>query len=164
MDYLYDSDFMSQLKATRSPDQVKPEDYEAIFYAGGGAAMFEIPSNPGIQNLAMNIYEKQQGIVSAVCHGTAGITNLKLSDGSFLISGRKVNGFPDLFEDKNAAYFQQFPFSIEEEVKAHGGIFQYSEEGWDGYLEIDNRLITGQDPTSSASVAKAVIEALKEKI
>ena len=112
----------------------------------------------------MTIYEKQNGVISAVCHGTAGIANLKMADGSFLVSSKKVNGFPDLFEDKSAAYFRQFPFSIEEQVKANGGIFSYSEEGWDGYLEVDDRLITGQDPTSSAAVAKAVVQALKKNI
>ncbi len=162
--YLYDEDFMNKLERTLNPSQVIAEEYKAIFYAGGGAAMFEVPSDASIQQLAMNIYEKHEGIVSAVCHGTAGIANLKMHDGSFLVSGRRVNGFPDLFENKEAEYFQQFPFSIEEQVKANGGVFNYSEEGWDGYLEIDGRLITGQDPTSSALVAKAVVQTLKEKI
>ena len=162
--YLYDENFMNQLERTMKPKQVVAQEYEAIFYAGGGAAMFEVPSNDAIQKIAMNIYEKKQGIVSAVCHGTAGIANLKMQDGEYLVSGRKVNGFPDLFEDKEAEYFQQFPFSIEEQVKANGGIFNYSEEGWDGYLEVDGRLITGQDPTSSAAVAKAVVQALKQNI
>ncbi|GAB4233820.1 MAG: type 1 glutamine amidotransferase domain-containing protein [Ekhidna sp.] len=162
--YLYNEDFMNQLERTMNPKHVVPEEYKAIFYAGGGAAMFNVPSDAAIQQLAMDIYEKQDGIVSAVCHGTAGIANLKMQDGSFLVSGRRVNGFPDLFENKEAEYFQQFPFSIEEQVKANGGVFNYSEEGWDGYLEIDGRLITGQDPTSSALVAKAVVKSLKEKI
>lgn len=162
--YLYEEDFMNQLERTKKPSQIVAQEYEAIFYVGGGAAMFEVPSNEAIQKVAMNIYERQNGIVSAVCHGTAGIANLKMQDGSFLVSGRKVNGFPDIFEDKEAQYFQQFPFSIEEQVKANGGIFNYSEEGWDGYLEVDDRLITGQDPTSSAAVAKAVVKALKQNI
>ncbi|MEQ9301356.1 MAG: hypothetical protein RIF33_22450 [Cyclobacteriaceae bacterium] len=43
-------------------------------------------------------------------------------------------------------------------------IFKYSAEGWNGYTEIDSRLITGQDPTSSALVVQAVIEPLENKI
>lgn len=160
--YLYDADFMDKLQYTQKPDEINPKDYKAIFYAGGGAAMFGIPNNATIQKIARNIYAQPNGIVSAVCHGTAGITNIKNPDGSFLIAGKNVNGFPDLFENKEAAYFQEFPFSIEEEVQRNGGVFKYSKEGWDGYLEVDGRIITGQDPSSSASVAKAVIETLRK--
>lgn len=164
MRYLYREDFMNKLERTIAPSLVSAEEYQAIFYAGGGAAMYEVPTNEAIQKIAIDIYEKQQGLISAVCHGTAGIANLTLQDGSYLVSGKKINGFPDLFEDKNAEYFQQFPFSIEEQVQANGGIFSYSKEGWDNYLEVDGRLITGQDPTSSASVARAVARALQENI
>ncbi len=161
IEYLYNEGFMNKLKTTLTPAQVNAKDYQAIFYSGGGAAMFQTPFDQGIQQLAMDIYENQKGIVSAVCHGTAGIADLKKEDGTYLVNGRRINGFPDLFEDKAAAYFQEFPFSIEERITANGGLFKYSEEGWDGYLEVDGRLITGQDPTSSALVARAVIDALK---
>ncbi len=72
-----------------------------------------------------------------------------------------MNGFPDVFENKEAEYFQEFPFSIEEQIQRNGGIFNYSSKGWDGYLEIDDKLITGQDPSSSALVAEAVIKRLQ---
>ncbi len=162
MRYLYDEDFMGLLERTKSPSEIQAEHYDAVFYAGGGAAMFGVPSDQAIHKIATNIYERSEGIVSAVCHGTAGIANIQLSDGSFLVAGKKVNGFPDLFENKEGEYFQQFPFSIEEQIGANGGIFNYSEDGWDGYLEVDGKLITGQDPTSSALVAKAVIKALNK--
>ena len=163
MRYLYDKEFMTQLKTTRKPDDIDPEQYQAIFYAGGAAAMFEVPNHKSLQEIAVTIYENNSGIISAVCHGTAGIANIKKSDGSFLVSGKRINGFPDAFENKEAEYFQQFPFSIEDQVKANGGVFSYSEEGWDSYLEVDGRVITGQDPTSSALVAEAVIKAIENK-
>ncbi|MEM7298094.1 MAG: peptidase, partial [Bacteroidota bacterium] len=61
--YLYDEDFMNQLEETMDPTEVAAEDYDAIFYAGGGAAMFEVPNNKTIQQLAVDIYEKRNGIV-----------------------------------------------------------------------------------------------------
>lgn len=162
IDYLYDEDFMNLLEHTKKPDEIEADEYATIFYAGGGAAMFGVPLEERIQKIATDIYENNEGIVSAVCHGTAGIANIKKSDGSYLVAGKRINGFPDLFEDKERAYFKEFPFSIEEQINTNGGIFQYSTEGWDGYTEIDGRVITGQDPTSSALVAQAVITALEK--
>lgn len=158
--YLHNEKFMGKLKNTKKPNEIAASDYVAIFYAGGGSAMFGVPSDAGIQNIAMEIYEKQEGVVSAVCHGTAGIVHLKKQDGNYLVEGKRINGFPDLFEDKEARYYQEFPFSIEEAIAEHGGTFTYSSEGWDGYLEVDGKLVTGQDPTSSGLVAQQVLQLL----
>ncbi len=160
--YLYDFEFMSKLKNTKKPNEIDPTNYEAIFYGGGGAAMFGIPENEAIQQIANSIYEDQNGVVSAVCHGTAGIVNIKSSNGTFIIKGKKINGFPDKFEDKTADYFKTFPFSIQEKVIENGGDFKFSEEGWDGYTEEDGRIITGQDPYSAREVAAKVIKALSQ--
>lgn len=158
--YLYDFDFMEKLKHTQKPLDVDASNYQAVYYGGGGAAMFGVPENEDIQKISLNIYNNE-GVVSAICHGTAGIVNLKKTDGTYLFAGKEVNGFPDLFENKKARYYQTFPFSIEETIKERGGKFSYSENGWDNYFKVDGRLITGQDPTAAASVAKEIIKKLK---
>lgn len=160
--YIYDFDFMNKLKATFSPDRIEPKDYQAVYYVGGGAAMFGVPENEPIQDISMSIYNNN-GIISAICHGTAGIVNLKTQDGNYLYHDKDVNGFPDRFENKEAKYYQTFPFSIEGIIKERGGNFTYSENGWDNYYKVDDRLITGQDPTSAASVAIQIINTLKNQ-
>ncbi|MEM6686745.1 MAG: type 1 glutamine amidotransferase domain-containing protein [Bacteroidota bacterium] len=159
--YLQDTKFMKLLKNTFKPAQLTSKKYQAVYYSGGGAAMFGVPENNAIQNLSRKIYENK-GVVSAVCHGTAGLAHLKTSDGKYIYKNKKISGFPDKFENKQAPYFQTFPFSIEEKIKENGGNFQYSEKGWDNYVVKDGRLVTGQDPTASATVAKQVIELLKQ--
>lgn len=157
--YLFDQAFMGLLERTKVPNQILPNDYKAVYYPGGGAAMFGTHDNSELLKISSEIYE-HNGIVSAVCHGTAGIANIKLNDGQYLVWDKQVNGFPDLFENKEAEYFKQFPFSIQEQIVRNGGMFSYSKEGWDGFLEVDGRLITGQDPSSAAAVANAVITEL----
>lgn len=159
--YLYDGEFMNLLSSTNKPSQIDASDYKAVYYSGGGSAMFGVHDNIAIQKIAMDIYENNNGIISSVCHGTAGIVNLKTSDGKYLVDGKNVNGFPDLFEDKEADYYKQFPFSIEHIINERGGSFQYSAKGWDGYLQTDGRLITGQDPTSAALVAQQIVATLQ---
>jgi len=159
--YLYDFDFMEKLKNTNKPKSIKTSRYKAVYYVGGGAAMFGVPENKAIQDIAMSIYNNN-GIISAVCHGTAGIVNLKTEDGNYLYAGRQINGFPDLFENKDASYYKTFPFSIEQTITHRGGHFTYSKDGWDNYYKVDDRLITGQDPTAAASVAKKIVETLKQ--
>jgi len=160
--YLYDADFMGLLKHTLHPKNINPKDYNAVYYVGGGAAMFGVPENKEIQLISRTIYENK-GVVSAVCHGTAGIVNLQLSNGKFLYEGKQVNGFPDVFENKTDTYYKTFPFSIEKVIERNGGKFMYSKKGWDNHYVVDGRLVTGQDPSASISVAKKVVQLLENK-
>lgn len=159
--YIHDHDFMDKIKNTFTPDEINSSEYSAIFYSGGGAAMFSVPDSKAISRIAIDIYEKNNGVISAICHGTAGIVNLKTSSGNYLVEGKKVNGFPDKFESKEREYYKQFPFSIEETINERGGEFIFSEEGWDGYFVVDGRLATGQDPASAKVLAQKIVEMLK---
>ncbi len=160
--YLDDEAFMSRLKTTMSPNEINTSDYIAVYYGGGGAAMFGVPENKEIQDISMAVYEENNGIISAICHGSAGLAYLKTKDGNYLVEGKKVNGFPDAFEDMDAEYYATFPFSIQQKLIANGGQFEYSKKGWDDFSIADGRLITGQDPTAARSVAKKIIEVLKQ--
>lgn len=155
--YLYDTKFMNALKNTKSPSEVVASKYKAIQYIGGGAAMFGVPENKEIQTIAMDIYEKYNGIISSVCHGTAGIVNLKTKDGKYLVDGKRVSGYPDDYENKDKPYFKTFPFLIKKTIEERGGDFKFSERG-QFTLETDGRLVTGQNFQSSKPVSLKIIE------
>lgn len=159
--YLYDTDFMNLLKYTKSPQKIKASDYKAICYSGGGSAMFGVAENIDIQYIATEIY-KNGGVISTICHGTAGIVHLKNEKGESLYQNKKISGYPDLFENKSAKYYQTFPFSIEETIKENKGRFMYSKNQRDNFSVVDGRFITGQDLSASASVAQKVISKLKK--
>jgi putative intracellular protease/amidase len=160
--YLYNRDFMYALKHTRTPQQVTPEQYKAVHYIGGSSAMYGVADNKEIQAISMEIYEKHHGIISSVCHGTAGIVHLKTSDGKFFIAGKRISGYPDIYENQSAAYFQQFPFKIQETIEQREGVFKYSARN-KAHVEVDGRVITGQNYLSSALVAEKIIELLNVK-
>lgn len=154
--YLYDAFFMDKLEHTLKPSAIKADDYSTIFYSGGGAAMFGVAENPTIQRIAREIYN-QNGVVSAICHGTAGLAYLKDNNGESLYSGKKITGFPNKFENVKAEYYKTFPFAIDEAIKTNDGNFVYSEEGWDAFTIVDGRFVTGQDPSSASKMAYEII-------
>lgn len=154
---VYDDDFMWALANTRRPDEVTASDYAALMYIGGSAAMYGVAEHPGLQSLAVRIYEQQGGIVSAVCHGSAGLVNLTLSDGSSLVDGKRVTGYPDAFEDMSAAYYTTFPFSIEQRLRQGNGHFTHGARGT-SHVEADDRLITGMNWESTRGVVAAIIQ------
>lgn len=161
--YLYDTHFMNALKHTKSPSEIEASQYSAVQYIGGGAAMFGVPEDEAIQELVMEIYETYNGVVSSVCHGTAGIVNLKTKDGKYLVEGKRVSGYPDDYENPNKPYFKTFPFLIKETIQNRGGTFIFSERG-NVSVETDGRLVTGQNYQSSKPVSLKIIEILEGKL
>lgn len=157
---VYDSDFMWALAHSRRPEEVDAADYVALMYIGGSAAMYGVAEHAGLQALAVRIYEQQGGIVSAVCHGSAGLVNLTLSDGTALVSGKRVTGYPDAFENKQAAYYQTFPFSIEQRLLQREGLFRHGPRNT-SYVESDGRLITGMNWQSTRDVVAAIVRRLE---
>jgi putative intracellular protease/amidase len=160
--YLYNADFMYALEHTRAPQQVTPKHYKAVHYIGGSSAMYGVAENKAIQAISMEIYEKHNGIISSVCHGTAGIAHLKTNDGQYLVAGKRISGYPDAYENQSAAYFQQFPFKIQQTIEQRAGIFKYGARNT-AHVEVDGRVVTGQNYLSSAPVAEKIIELINEK-
>ncbi|WP_057628371.1 type 1 glutamine amidotransferase domain-containing protein [Stenotrophomonas terrae] len=157
---LQDSRVMSGLRNTMSPDQVDPGRYRAVYYVGGSNAMYGVAEDRRLQDIATHVYERNTGVISAVCHGTAGIVNLRLSSGQSLLAGKRITGFPEEHEDQTASYFKQFPFLIGKTVQERGGTFR-AIDSEAPYLEIDGRVMTGQNYASAAPLAQAVVDLLR---
>jgi putative intracellular protease/amidase len=87
-----DKVYRNKVENTMQPSDVNPVDYGAIYYAGGHGTMWDFPENKAIADIATKIYENN-GIIGAVCHGPAGLVNIRLSNGKYLVEGKKLNAF-----------------------------------------------------------------------
>ncbi|GHJ40706.1 type 1 glutamine amidotransferase domain-containing protein [Streptomyces sp. TS71-3] len=156
--FLADETVKAKLVATQPASQVHSADYEAIFYVGGHGAMWDFPESPDLARLAIGIYERG-GVVSAVCHGPAGLVNLRLSDGSYLIDGKRVASFTNE-EEASLGFVEIMPFLLEDRLKERGA--RHTKAGnYVSHTEADGRVITGQNPASAAPVARLVVDTLK---
>lgn len=152
-------EFMNRLGATLKPSEVDPDDYLAIYYAGGHGTIWDFPENEALQSMSRKIYENG-GFVSSVCHGAVGLLNIKLSDGSLLVKDKEVTGFSN--EEEKLAQLDMFvPFLTETELVARGAIYKKADQPWASFAVEDNRVITGQNPASGSTVADLLIAALK---
>ena len=150
--------FQNQIKTTMKPSHVKSSSYVAIFFAGGHGTMFDFPTDTALAQIASQIYENG-GVVGAVCHGPSGLVNIKLSDGSFLVSGKQVSAFSNS-EEEAVKLTEQMPFLLETKLKERGALYSKS-PNFEPHSVSDQRLVTGQNPASAADVAKKMIAALR---
>lgn len=150
--------YYNKIQHTLTPSEVKPEDYAAIYYAGGHGTMWDLADNKELQEICRRIYENN-GVVSAVCHGPVGLLNVKLSDGKYLVEGKKVNTFTDA-EEKAVKLDNVVPYLLESEMKKRGVVYE-SSDLWQAHVAVDDRLVTGQNPASAKGVGEAVVKLLK---
>lgn len=150
--------YQNKISHSMKPSEVNPKDYQAIFYAGGHGAMWDLPNDETIATIATQIYENN-GVVAAVCHGPAGLTTIKLSNGKYLVDGKRVNGFTNE-EEEIVKLTKVVPFLLEDKLKERGGIYEKSAP-WEPHVTVDGRLITGQNPQSAKGVGEAIRDALK---
>lgn len=155
--YWNDPAWQAKMSHTMTPDQVNPDDYAAIFYAGGHGAMWDFPGNRKLADIARAIYEKG-GIVAAVCHGPAGLLDISLSDGPYLIKGRKLDSFTNEEEKLNGTA-NVVPFPLQTALEERGCVYDCAPP-WSDHVVVDGRLITGQNPMSARDVGKAMLKAL----
>jgi putative intracellular protease/amidase len=149
---------MSRLNNTLQPSEVKASDYKAIYFTGGHGVMWDFPNNPELIALAEQIY-RQGGVVSAVCHGVAGILSLKDEQGKALIANRKVTGFSNR-EESLSGMKKQVPFLLENQLKSKGAKYSQGFFPFTSYVIVDDRIITGQNPQSPREVGEEVVKKL----
>ncbi|WP_027503525.1 type 1 glutamine amidotransferase domain-containing protein [Rhodococcus sp. UNC363MFTsu5.1] len=156
--WLADDARKALLSNTARPDEVDPADFDAIYFTGGHAVMWDFPDNAGLQRITRDIYERG-GIVSSVCHGYCGLLNTELSDGTLLVAGRRLTGF-SWREEVLARVADKVPYNVEEDMKRRGALYEKALLPFTSKVVVDGRLVTGQNPQSAKATAEQVADLL----
>ena len=160
MGFVNTPELMALLEDTPKLADVELDEYDAIMVAGGLAPMFSFRDNEQLHDALRRFYESEKP-TCIYCHGTAALVDLKLSDGSYLVSEKTVTGFSNAEEDYSEGFVGQkvMPFRVEDTLKERGA--NYVQGGlFKAFVVRDGRLITGQQQYSGRKVAQALIEAL----
>ncbi len=158
--FLDDAAVMARLHASFRPDQIDATRYAAIYFAGGHGTMWDLPNDVGLAKLAATIYQRG-GIVAAVCHGPAGLVNIQLDDGQYLVAGKQVAAFTD-DEERAVKLDQIVPFLLASTLTARGAK-HVAAPNFQKQVVVDQRLITGQNPASARGVGEELAKALAEQ-
>lgn len=156
-----DPEFKDKLRQARRLDEVWGQSFDCVYLAGGHGAMFDFPDNVVLQTIVREQYESQK-VVAAICHGLCGLLNVKLSNGEYLIKGKKLTGF-SWFEEGLAGRKKEVPFDLETALKERGADYEKAVIPMMSKVVVDGNLITGQDPFSSKEMAEVVIQHLNKK-
>lgn len=154
---LKDREAVKALLNTQSTAAVKDQHFDGVFIVGGKGAMFDLPVDPHLQDLLAALANQRKSI-GAVCHGPAALAYVKNAGGIALVKDHKVSGFTNAEEKAfGKEWTKQFPFLLEDQLKAAGGKFE-SADIMLPKTSVSDFLITGQNPYSTLATAEALVK------
>ncbi len=154
--FLADESWRESLDNSLRPDQVDPQRYDGIFYAGGHGAMWDLPDNEPLADIAASVYSRG-GIIAAVCHGPAGLVNVKVR-GEYLANGRTMACFTNQ-EETAVALADVVPFLLEDRLRDRGAVM-IPAAPFQPQVVTSGRVVTGQNPASANGVGLAMAKLL----
>ena len=155
-----DTAAQSALAHTGKLSDVSIDGFDALFYPGGHGPLWDLAQDPHSIRLVETMTAAGK-IVSAVCHAPAVFKNTKSEDGFSLIKDKKVTGFTNT-EEAAVQLTDVVPFLVEDMLVENGGVYSKGAD-WQPYVVTDGKLITGQNPASSAPAAQAVLRQLQAR-
>eukprot|EP01010_Urceolus_cornutus_P001117 NODE_1633_length_816_cov_234.529335_g1271_i0.p1 GENE.NODE_1633_length_816_cov_234.529335_g1271_i0~~NODE_1633_length_816_cov_234.529335_g1271_i0.p1 ORF type:complete len:245 (+),score=92.32 NODE_1633_length_816_cov_234.529335_g1271_i0:63-737(+) len=155
----FDADTTAQEKFRKSMPlaEYKVENYDAIHLSGGHGTCADFYNNAALYAAVDATYAAGK-VVAAVCHGPNGILGCKKPDGTPLVEGKAVTGFTDE-EEAAVGLTEKVPVLLEKEMRRLGGKF-VAAAAWSSNVQVDGKLVTGQNPQSSVALAEAVVKLL----
>ena len=155
-----DNEAIDKVAHTLKLSEVNQDDYDAVFYPGGHGPLWDLATDKNSIHLIEDFYNHQKPI-AFVCHAPAALLKVKGENGEPLVKGKEVTGFSDT-EEEAVGLTKIVPFLLEDELQKLGA--KYSKgDNWSSYVKKDGLLITGQNPASSAAVAKLLLSTINEK-
>jgi putative intracellular protease/amidase len=153
-----DTAAQAALARTAKLSDVSGQGVDALFYPGGHGPLWDLAEDADSVRLIESMAAAGK-TVAAVCHAPGVLRHAKAADGSPLVKGKKVTGFTNT-EEAAVQLTKVVPFLVEDMLVANGGVYSKGAD-WQSYVVTDGRLITGQNPASSAEAARAVLAQLQ---
>ena len=136
---------------------VDAADYAAIVLPGGHGPMTDLAFDANVGRVLIAANEAG-AVIAPFCHGPAALLAAKLADGTNAFAGRTLTVFTDE-EERTGGTGENTPWWVESALR-EAGLLIDSAAPWSDHVVVDGNLVTGQNPQSSASVARRVVEAL----
>ncbi|NCC05870.1 MAG: type 1 glutamine amidotransferase domain-containing protein [Proteobacteria bacterium] len=156
--YSKDEAAQAELADTKKIADVSAEDFDAVFYPGGHGPMWDLSDNR--QSIALiEAFVKADKPVAAVCHAPASLVNVRGKDGEYLVKSKRVTGFTNT-EEEAVGLTKIVFFLLEDRLKERGGLYSNGAD-WAPHVQVDGKLVTGQNPASSRPAAEELLKLLR---
>ena len=145
------------LRDTTRLFEIDYKKYDVLFLPGGHGLMFDLANDLLLKEIVEYFYEHKK-LISAVCHGPAGLILAKDIEGNSILKDKKITSFTNK-EEWIVKLTEDVPFLLETRLKELGAEFE-EDKPWSEHVCVDKNIITGQNPQSALLLAEKLVEFL----
>ncbi|MFC5136140.1 MULTISPECIES: DJ-1/PfpI family protein [Haloferacaceae] len=144
---------------------VDAADHDAVVFPGGHGTVWDVNQDRHARQLLLDAVAGDDGVALVVCHAVGILSFTREADGTPLVEGRSVTGFPNEWEegivddDDVLPDGRKLPYWVEDEVRLAGADWD-AELDADESVTVDGDLITARGPGSSSAAAATLLEQL----
>ncbi|KIF73405.1 thiamine biosynthesis protein ThiJ [Streptomyces sp. 150FB] len=151
-------DEMEDLRKPVKLADVRVEDYDAVFYAGGHGPMEDLAVDPVSGRLLVAALASGNPL-GIVCHGPAALLATVDGAGQSVFAGYRATGFTNA-EETHAGFADKAKWLLQDRLVEMGIEF---DEGpvFQPHVVVDRNFHTGQNPASSAPLAREMLKAIR---
>ncbi|SDV46022.1 DJ-1/PfpI family protein [Chitinasiproducens palmae] len=135
---------MGRLERSVKIDDIDPGSYSAVFLPWGHGTMRDIASSSVLGALLSNAWAEGK-VISAACHGPAGLINVRDVTGQPSVTGRRVSAFADT-EELAAGLDKTVPLLLESRIREFGATDEKGRDCQSSAIT-DGTLFTGRTPS-----------------
>ena len=139
-------------------EDVRIDDYDAVFYPGGWGPMEDLPDNAESGRL-LTEWLASGKLVSMVCHGPAALLATIDHDGKSPFQGYRLTGLSNAEEVQNGLA-DRAKWLLQDRLVADLGADYQEADPFTPHVVVDRTLYTGQNPVSAVPLAEALVTAL----
>lgn len=139
----------------KSLADVNEEDYDLVFYPGGHGPMDDLAVDAVSGELLKQRLAAGKPL-ALLCHAPAALLAAKNEDGTNAFAGKNVTAFSNT-EEESAGLAENAKWLLESELVNAGVTYDKAAEDWSSHVVVDGNLYTGQNPRSSAELAKRIL-------
>jgi putative intracellular protease/amidase len=142
-------------------EDVRAEDFDAVYVSGGHGPMQDLADDPSIGAIFSALIDDPTKVVAAVCHGVGALLPALRADGAWAFAGRRITGFTDE-EETGLGFGDKAPWLLESRLRAAGADFDGG-PAFGPWVVVDGNIVTGQNPASAEPSAVAVVKELSNR-
>ncbi|MEU5598363.1 type 1 glutamine amidotransferase domain-containing protein [Streptomyces sp. NPDC020298] len=148
---------MTELGSPVRLEDVRLDDFDAVFYPGGHGPMEDLAVDAGSGRLLVETLRSGKPL-GVVCHGPAALLAAVTADGSNAFAGYEVAAFTNA-EETQAGFAGKARWLLQDRL-TEAGVVVREGEPWAPNVVVDRNLVTGQNPASSAPLAVELLKRL----
>ncbi|WP_380283047.1 type 1 glutamine amidotransferase domain-containing protein [Kitasatospora purpeofusca] len=146
-----------ELKSPIALEDVRLDDYDAVYYPGGHGPMEDLAVDADSGRLLVRALKSGKPL-GVVCHGPAALLAAVEEDGGNAFEGYRVAAFSNE-EEAQAGFADKAKWLLENRL-AEAGVDVQVGEPWAPKVVVDRNLVTGQNPASAAPLAVELLKKL----